>query len=38
MHAIVRHLGNDLHPFIIVFFRNLFGLIAILPLLVKGGK
>ena len=38
MHALVRHLGSDLHPFIIVFFRNLFGLFAILPLLVKGGK
>lgn len=38
MHALVRLLGNDLHPFIIVFFRNLFGLIAILPLLIKGGK
>ncbi len=37
MHALVRHLGSDLHPFIIVFFRNLFGLMAIVPLLISGG-
>jgi len=37
MHGLVRHLGNDLHPFVIVFFRNLFGLIAILPLFIREG-
>ena len=37
MHGMVRFLGNDLHPFVIVFYRNLFGLIAILPLVFKVG-
>jgi drug/metabolite transporter (DMT)-like permease len=37
MHAIVRHLGQSMHPFEIVFFRNLFGLVAVLPLVVHGG-
>ncbi len=37
MHALVRHLSVDLHPFVIVFFRNLFGFVAIAPLLIKAG-
>ncbi len=37
MHGMVRFLGNDLHPFVIAFFRNLFGLVAIAPLLVRVG-
>jgi len=37
MHGMVRLLSSDLHPFIIVFFRNLFGLITITPLLLKVG-
>jgi len=37
MHGMVRFLGNDLHPFVIVFYRNLFGLIAILPLVFNAG-
>lgn len=37
MHGLVRLLSSDLHPFIIVFFRNLFGLITVLPLLLKAG-
>lgn len=37
MHGMVRYLGGDLHPFIVAFYRNLFGLIAILPLVIKAG-
>ncbi len=37
MHGMVRYLGGDLHPFVVVFYRNLFGLIAILPLVIKAG-
>jgi drug/metabolite transporter (DMT)-like permease len=37
MHAMVRHLGGQLHPFEIAFFRNLFGLIAVLPLIFTVG-
>jgi len=37
MHGLVRYLGDDLHPFVIAFYRNLFGLIAILPLVFKAG-
>ena len=29
---IVRILTNDLHPFLIVFYRSVFGLIIIIPL------
>ena len=36
-HGMVRYLGGDLHPFVIAFYRNLFGLIAILPLVLKAG-
>ena len=38
MHALVRHVSADIHPFEIAFFRNLFGLIAILPLLLRVGR
>ena len=37
MHGMVRHLGEELHPFVIAFYRNLFGLIAILPLAFRIG-
>jgi len=37
MHGLVRLLSGDLHPFVIVFFRNLFGFIAITPLLAGNG-
>ncbi|MFK7891009.1 MAG: DMT family transporter [Granulosicoccus sp.] len=37
MHALVRNIGQDLHPFVVVFFRNLFGLIAVVPLLIRFG-
>lgn len=37
MHAMVRHVGQQLHPFEIAFFRNLFGLLAVLPLFWRVG-
>ncbi|MEM7258606.1 MAG: DMT family transporter [Pseudomonadota bacterium] len=37
MHVLVRYLSADLHPFVVVFFRNLFGLIVLVPLLMKNG-
>lgn len=33
--ACIRHLSGDIHPLVLVFFRTLFGLIAILPILLK---
>ena len=35
---IVRILTNELHPFLIVFYRSLFGLIIIIPFLFKDKK
>ena len=37
MHAMVRYVSAELHPFEIAFFRNLFGLLAVAPLLVRSG-
>ena len=37
MHGLVRVLVDELHPFEVAFFRNLFGLVAVLPLLVRTG-
>ena len=37
MSVIVRHVAADLHIFEIAFFRNIFGLIMLLPFLVKTG-
>ncbi len=37
MHTTVRGLSDDLHPFVIVFFRNLFGLFAVAPLILRAG-
>lgn len=37
MHALVRVVSSDLHPLVVVFFRNLIGLIVILPLLIRAG-
>lgn len=37
MHGLVRQLSSDLHPFVIVFFRNLFGLVVVFPLLLREG-
>jgi len=38
MHAGVRHVAADLHPFEVAFFRNLFGFMAILPMLLRAGR
>ena len=37
MHASVRHVSAELHPFEIAFFRNLFGLATMAPLAVRAG-
>jgi drug/metabolite transporter (DMT)-like permease len=37
MHALVRHLSGQLHPFEIAFFRSIFGLAAIAPLMWRVG-
>ncbi len=37
MHGMVRYLGTDLHPFVIAFYRNLFGFVAVLPLILRTG-
>jgi drug/metabolite transporter (DMT)-like permease len=37
MHTAVRYLSTDLHPLQIVFFRNLFGMIVFLPLVLRSG-
>ena len=36
--GVIRHLGQDLHAFEIVFFRNLFGLLIFIPWLIKAEK
>ena len=38
MHALVRQLSGDLHPFEIAFFRSLFGLAAALPIALRAGR
>lgn len=37
MHALVRHLSSELHPFEIAFCRNLFGLFVVLPWFIRFG-
>ena len=37
MHVLIRHVSNDIHPFQIAFFRNLFALFAMAPWFVKLG-
>jgi drug/metabolite transporter (DMT)-like permease len=38
MHGTVRMISFDLHPFVIAFFRNLFGFLVLVPLLMRGGS
>lgn len=33
--ACIRHLSGDIHPLVLVFFRTFFGMIIILPVLLK---
>lgn len=37
MHTAVRYLSAELHPLQIVFFRNLFGMLVFLPLVLRSG-
>ncbi|GHF57817.1 DMT family transporter [Seohaeicola zhoushanensis] len=37
MHATIRHVSAELPPFVIVFFRNFFGLLFLVPLLLTSG-
>ena len=37
MHALIRHISQDLHPFEIAFFRNVFGFVALSPLFIRYG-
>ena len=37
MHGIVRHVSRDLDVYTITFFRNLFGLVAVMPLVLRNG-
>jgi len=37
MHGLVRYVSQSLHPFEVAFFRNLFGLVAVLPLVWRAG-
>ncbi|MBO68927.1 MAG: RNA polymerase subunit sigma-54 [Acidiferrobacteraceae bacterium] len=37
MHTVVRYLSADIHPFELVFFRSLFGLLALSPLFFQYG-
>ena len=35
--VMVRQVAEDLHPFQVAFFRNFFGVIILLPLLLRYG-
>jgi len=37
MHGTVRLISFELHPFVIAFFRNIFGFLVLLPLLLRSG-
>ena len=37
MHVMIRLLTGNLHPFEVAFFRNLFGFMALLPVLARLG-
>jgi len=37
MHVLIRLLSSELHPFEVAFFRNLFGVMALLPILARSG-
>ncbi|MGB0748514.1 MAG: DMT family transporter [Magnetospiraceae bacterium] len=38
MHATVRLVGEGMHPFEVAFFRNLFGLVPLIPWFIKYGS
>ena len=35
MHATIRYLSESLHPFQVAFFRNVFGLLVLAPILIR---
>ena len=37
MHVLIRLLSSELHPFEVAFFRNLFGVVVLLPVLARIG-
>jgi len=37
MSGLIRHLAVDMHPFVVAFHRALFGLIWMLPWIVRHG-
>jgi drug/metabolite transporter (DMT)-like permease len=37
MNSAIRHISAELHPFEIAFFRNIFGFVMLIPLLVRAG-
>ncbi len=37
MHASIKHVSVDLHPFEVAFFRNFFGLVALFPVFLRYG-
>ena len=37
MHATIKHVSGEVDTFMIVFFRNLFGFVALLPLFMRHG-
>ena len=37
MHALIRHVSAELHPFQIAFFRNFFGIFVLLPWFLRYG-
>ena len=37
LHALIRGMSNELHPFELAFFRNLFGLLVVLPWFIRYG-
>lgn len=37
MHALIRYVSDDVHPFQIAFFRSFFGLVVFLPWIMRSG-
>jgi drug/metabolite transporter (DMT)-like permease len=37
MNAIIRHVSADIHTFEVAFFRNVFGIIALMPIFLREG-
>lgn len=37
MNALIRLVGSEVHPFEIAFFRNLFGLLVLVPVVMRAG-